>query len=71
MVNLASFSLLHTPPGDVTVRRLLDFFESAPCLRKVRLSFATPTSGAQSGPTGVMGVSGGDAYIWWFGFPLA
>ena len=49
MVNLTSFVLAHMPPGEVSVRQLLDFFESAPHLREVDLYSSTPTSGAQDG----------------------
>ena len=49
MVNLTSFGLAHTPPGAISVGQLLDFFESAPHLREVTLTFATPTAGAQNG----------------------
>jgi len=49
MANLTTFSLRHTPPGEITVRHLLDFFESAPHLREVNLYVTTPTSGAQNG----------------------
>jgi hypothetical protein len=49
MVNLTSFELGHTIPDHVTIRELLDFFEGAPCLRKILLLVATPTSGAQHG----------------------
>jgi hypothetical protein len=48
MVNLTSFELGRTHPDHVPIRQLLDFFESAPRLRKIRLFFATPTSGAQN-----------------------
>ena len=49
MANLTSLKLLYTSSGGVTVRQLLDFFESAPHLRKVHLYHATPTPGAQNG----------------------
>ena len=49
MVNLTSFTLACTSPGEISVRQLLDFFESAPRLCKVQLHSATPTSGAQDG----------------------
>jgi len=49
MVNLTSFALTYTWPGESPVRHLLDFFESAPRLRKIQLHFATPTFGAQAG----------------------
>ena len=49
MVNLVSFTLVYMRPGEVLVGHLLDFFESAPCLREVDLIFATPTSSTQDG----------------------
>ena len=49
MVNLTSFTLAHTPPGTVSVGQLLDFFEGAPHLRKVKLCFVSPTTGGQDG----------------------
>jgi hypothetical protein len=49
MVNLLSFELCFMSPGGITVKHLLDFFESAPRLRKVGLDSATATSGAQDG----------------------
>ena len=49
MVNLTSFTLAHTLPGEICVRYLLNFFESAPRLREVHLRSTTPTSGAQDG----------------------
>jgi hypothetical protein len=49
MVNLTSFELRCMMSGEVTVRQFLDFFESAPRLRKIYLLHATPTSGAQGG----------------------
>ena len=49
MVNLTSFELGHTIPDHVSIREFLDFFESAPRLRKIELVFASPTSGAQHG----------------------
>jgi len=49
MVNLTSFVLAHMPPGEVSVRQLLGFFESAPQLLEVDLLFSTPTSGPQDG----------------------
>jgi hypothetical protein len=48
VVNLTSFKLCFTM-YEVTVRQLLDFFESAPRLRIIELVHATPTSGAQDG----------------------
>ena len=49
MVNLVSFTLARIPLGGVSIGHLLDFFESAPRLREVELTSATPTSGAQDG----------------------
>ena len=49
MTTLMSFALRHTPPDDITIRQLLDFFEGAPCLREIELTAATPTSGTQDG----------------------
>ena len=49
MVNLTSFTLDYTSPGESSVRHLLDFFASAPRLRKIQLRFATPTFGTQRG----------------------
>ena len=48
MINLTSFKLAHTSPGEVSIVHLLDFFESTPNLRKIELYAATPTSGAQT-----------------------
>ena len=48
MVNLTSFTLSHTPPGAVLVGQLLDFFESTPYLKEVKLCSATPTTGVQN-----------------------
>jgi hypothetical protein len=49
MVNLTSFQLVCTLPGEVTLRQLLDFFESTPRLRKVSLYSVTLAPGAQDG----------------------
>ena len=49
MVNLTTFTLVRTLPGEISVGHFLDFFESAPRLREVRLHAATPTFGAQNG----------------------
>jgi len=49
MVNLTSFTLGYVLDPGVTVGELLDFFESAPYLRDVDLTFSTPESGAQTG----------------------
>jgi hypothetical protein len=48
MVNLTSFKLVRTSSGGATIQQFLDFFESAPRLRKVVLHFMTPTSGDQN-----------------------
>ena len=48
MINLTSFVLTNTAPGEVTVEHLLDFFESAPNLRKVDLHNVAPTSSSQN-----------------------
>ena len=45
MVNLTSFTMVHTSP--MSVSQLLDFFEGAPHLREIKLHSATPNSGAQ------------------------
>ena len=47
MVNLTSFTLSHTLPGNLSIIQLLDFFEGAPRLRDVKLNSATPTSSGQ------------------------
>ena len=49
MINLTSFVLTHTAPGEVSVKQLLDFFDSAPNLRRIDLYSATPTHGTQTG----------------------
>ena len=49
MVNLTSFKLHYMSLGGVSVEQLLNFFESAPRLRKVNIYKATPTSGARNG----------------------
>jgi len=49
MVNLTSIALHNLPPESHTIRQLLDFFESAPRLRKVYLASATPTTDGQIG----------------------
>ena len=48
-VNLTSFTLCLMSPGGLSIRQLLDFFESAPRLRKIVLYSATPASGGQYG----------------------
>ena len=47
MVNLTSFTLVYASP--VSVRQILDFFESAPRLCKVKLDSTIQTSGADNG----------------------
>ena len=49
MANLTSFILGYIVAVDFPINHLLDFFESAPRLRKVQLHYATPTSSAQNG----------------------
>lgn len=49
VVNLISFRLAYTLPGEVSVGQLLDFFENTPYLRESDPDFATPTSGARDG----------------------
>jgi hypothetical protein len=49
MANLTSLDMWNTSAGGATVEQFLDFFESAPHLRKVDLVAATPASGAQNG----------------------
>ncbi|KAF9789192.1 hypothetical protein BJ322DRAFT_526599 [Thelephora terrestris] len=49
MLNLRSFSLRYGAWPGISVEKFLDFFESAPHLRCVELSFATPTFGGQPG----------------------
>jgi hypothetical protein len=49
MVNLTSFTLGHTLRDAIPIERLLDFFESAPHLRKIELRSATLTSHTQNG----------------------
>ena len=49
MVNLTSFMLGRMPPGQISVRQLLDFFENTPHLRNIDLYSATATPGAQDG----------------------
>ena len=54
MDNLTSFTLCDTSPGNITVMHLLDFFENAPRLCKIRLytirlHTVTPASDAQNG----------------------
>ena len=49
MVNLTSFSLRYTSPGDVPIRHLLNFLESAPHLRKIKFRRVPLTSDSQDG----------------------
>ena len=49
MANLTSFALVSTSQGEISIKHLLDFFESAPRLREICLHDATPTFGAQNG----------------------
>ena len=49
MVNLTTFNLGYVLEPRVTIKQLLDFFESAPYLLNVALTFATPAFGAQNG----------------------
>ena len=49
MINLTSFTLGYEWSGESSVRHLLDFFESAPYLRKIQLHHATPTFDGQTG----------------------
>jgi hypothetical protein len=48
MVNLTSFVLVYTLPGEVFVKHLLDFFASTPHLRNVDLDFPNPTPDTQN-----------------------
>ena len=49
MVNLTSVVLRNMPPDCPSIRQLLDFFESAPRLCKIKLDSATPAAGGQGG----------------------
>ena len=49
MVNLTSFTLGYVLRPRVTIGELLDFFDSAPSLVNVDLTYATPAFGAQNG----------------------
>jgi hypothetical protein len=49
MINLTSFEFHYASPDEVTVRQLLNFFESTPRLRTVYLRCVTPTPCAQDG----------------------
>ena len=46
MINLTSFTLDYATSGESQLGPFLDFFESAPNLRKILLRFATPTFGS-------------------------
>ena len=48
MISLTSFSLGYIADPGVTIGQLLDFFESAPSLLNVALTFSTPDSGPQN-----------------------
>jgi hypothetical protein len=48
MVNLTSFALAHMPPGEISVRQVLDFLEGAPHLCEAEFRFTTLTSGART-----------------------
>ena len=49
MANLTSFTLGYSPEPRVSVGQFLDFFEGAPHLLDVDLTFSAPSSGAQNG----------------------
>jgi len=49
MVNLTSFALGYTPPGQTSTRQLLDFLESAPHLRKLELHLVPLMDSDQNG----------------------
>ena len=49
MANLTTFALGYVLSPRVTIGQLLDFFESAPRLLNIELTFATPTDGIQNG----------------------
>ena len=49
MINLTSFTLRRTSPGDLSIGNLLDFIESAPNLYNIELHSIFPTSDAQNG----------------------
>jgi len=49
MVNLTTFTLGYVLEPRVTIGQLLDFFESAPSLLDIDLTFSTPAFGAQIG----------------------
>jgi hypothetical protein len=48
MVNLTAFALAHMPPGEISVRQVLDFFEAAPRLCEAEFHSTTLASGAQN-----------------------
>jgi hypothetical protein len=47
MANLTLFILAHMPPGEISVRQVLDFLEGAPHLREIQLHFTTLTPSTQ------------------------
>jgi hypothetical protein len=49
MVNLTFFLLAYPPPGEISTGQLLDFFDSAPHLREVELSFISLAPDDQNG----------------------
>jgi hypothetical protein len=49
MINLTSFALGHTSPGELLIKQLLDFFESAPHLREIELRYANPIFDPKNG----------------------
>ena len=59
MVNLTSFKLCWTPPGEVSITQLLDFFESAPPPPRSPVPFCIPGLWRSRRATGTPGVSKG------------
>ena len=49
MVALTSFNLTNTPPGDISIKQLLDFLEGAPYLREIHLHSVPLAFGDQGG----------------------
>ena len=49
MINLTTFQLAHISSGEISIRQLLDFFESAPRLREAELCFAILSSDTKNG----------------------
>ena len=49
IANLTTFALGYVLNPRVTIGQLLDFFEGAPRLLNIELTFATPTDGIQNG----------------------